>query len=57
MTTWGGPERDHELGVYNGLPVMEGDSGRLVYDCEPESGDGCFVPVPQDFLGMPPRTR
>jgi hypothetical protein len=33
--------------------VIEGDGGRLVYDCEPESADGCLIPVPADFLGMP----
>lgn len=41
------------LGVYDGQPVMEGHHGRLVYDCEPTTADGCIVPVPADFLGMP----
>jgi hypothetical protein len=53
MTTWSDPDRDHQLGTYEGQHVMEGDSGTLVYNCEPESEDGCFVPVPHDFLGMP----
>ncbi len=42
-----------ELGIYDGQPVMEGDGGRLVYNCDPESADGCLIPVPADFLGMP----
>jgi hypothetical protein len=33
--------------LFNGQPVMEGDGGRLVYDCQPESGDGCIIPVPE----------
>jgi hypothetical protein len=47
------PENDHPLGVYDGQPVMEGHHGRLVYNCEPESADGCLIAVPPDFLGMP----
>jgi hypothetical protein len=43
----------NELGTYDGQPVMEGDGGRLVYDCQPETADGCFIPVPGDFLGIP----
>lgn len=42
-----------ELGVYDGQPVMEGDGGRLVYNCDPESADGCLIPIPADFLSMP----
>lgn len=45
------PEAD--LGTYAGQPVMEGDSGTLVYDCDPKSEDGCLIPVPADFLGLP----
>ena len=41
------------LGVYDGQPVMEGDGGRLVYNCEPHTPDGCLIPVPADFLGLP----
>jgi len=47
------PQDDHPLGLFNGQPVMEGHHGRLIYDCQPESADGCFIPVPPDFLGMP----
>ena len=47
------PQDDHPLGVFNGQPVMQGHHGRLVDDCQPESADGCFLPVPSDFLGMP----
>jgi len=39
--------RERELGVYDGQLVMEGDGGRLVYDCQPESADGCLIPVPR----------
>jgi hypothetical protein len=46
-------EPDHSLGVYGGQPVMEGHHGRLVYDCQPYTPDGCVIPVPADFLGMP----
>jgi hypothetical protein len=42
-----------DLGTYDGQPVMEGDGGRLVYNCQPETGDGCLIPVPGDFLGIP----
>jgi hypothetical protein len=42
-----------DLGTYDGQPVMEGDGGRLVYDCQPETADGCFIAVPGDFLGIP----
>ena len=45
------PEAD--LGTYGGQPVMEGDSGTLVYDCDPQSNDGCLIRVPADFLGLP----
>jgi hypothetical protein len=45
--------RDSELGIYDGQPVLEGDGGRLVYDCQPETADGCLIPVPSDFLGIP----
>jgi hypothetical protein len=41
------------LGVYDGQPVMEGHHGRLVYDCEPDRADGCIIPVPDNFLGLP----
>lgn len=41
------------LGTYGGQPVMEGHHGRLVYDCQPETADGCVIPVPADFLGIP----
>jgi hypothetical protein len=44
---------DLGLGFYAGQPVLEGQGGRLVYDCQPEIADGCLVPVPADFLGMP----
>jgi hypothetical protein len=40
------PGPDFPLLRFNGEPVMEGSNGRLVYDCEPESEDGCFVAVP-----------
>ena len=46
-------EADHPLGVYGGQPVMEGHHGRLVYDCEPHTLDGCLIPVPPGFLGLP----
>lgn len=36
----------------NGHPVMDGAGGRLVYDCEPESGDGCLIPVPEPEAGQ-----
>lgn len=39
-----------DLGTYNGQPVMEGDGGRLVYDCQPETADGCFIPVPDAYV-------
>ncbi len=48
-----GPRDDQELGIYEGQPVMEGHHGRLVYDCQPESTDGCLIAVPHDFLGIP----
>jgi hypothetical protein len=32
----------------NGQPVMEGDGGRLVYDCQPETEDGCLIPAPRE---------
>ena len=44
---------EHSLGVYDGQPVMEGHHGRLVYDCGPQTLDGCLLEVPADFLGMP----
>ncbi len=47
------PQDEHPPGVFNGQPVMQGHHGRLVYDCQPESADGCVLPVPSDFLGMP----
>ena len=31
----------------DGTPVMETESGRLVYDCDLESPDRCFIPVPE----------
>jgi hypothetical protein len=51
--------------LFNGQPVMEGDGGRLVYDCQPKTADGCFIevpgsesqriePVPYDRLIPPP---
>jgi hypothetical protein len=40
--------RDRELGVYDGQLVMEGDGGRLVYDCERETADGCLIPAPRE---------
>ncbi len=43
----------NDLGTYGGQPVQEGHGGRLVYDCQPETADGCLVPVPPGFLGMP----
>jgi hypothetical protein len=46
-------DRERSLGVYGGEPVMEGHHGRLVYDCQPETADGCVIPVPAGFLGMP----
>jgi len=46
-------EAGHSPGIYDGQPVMEGHHGRLVYDCEPHTPDGCIVPVPPGFLGMP----
>ncbi len=48
MTTWS----DYLQGRYDGQPVQEGHHGRLVYDCQPETGDGCIVPVPAGFPGM-----
>jgi len=45
-----GPVNEHpgpDFPWYKGQPVMEGDGGRLVYDCEPDSGDGCLIPVPE----------
>jgi hypothetical protein len=48
-----GPGSDHPLSVFGGQPVMEGHHGRLVYDCEPHTADGCIIPVPSGFLGMP----
>ena len=45
------PEPD--LGTYAGQPVTEGDSGSLVYDCDPQSRDGCLIRVPVSFLGLP----
>ena len=53
MTTPDGPDRDHQLGIYEHQPVAEGDSGTLVYDCDPGSEDGCFIRAPRDFLGVP----
>jgi hypothetical protein len=53
MTPSADPGGGHPLGIYSGQPVMEGDSGRLACDCEPESGDGCLMPVPAGFPGMP----
>jgi hypothetical protein len=47
------PHDDHPLGIYKGQPIMEGHHGRLIYNREPESADGCLIPVPHDFLGMP----
>jgi len=44
-----------DLETYDGQPVQEGDGGRLVYDCQPDTADGCLVPVPPGFLGMPRR--
>jgi hypothetical protein len=41
------------LGTYDGQPVMEGTHGRLVYDAEPATADGCIVPCPPNFLGLP----
>ncbi len=38
--------------LFNGQPVMEGDGGRLVYDCQPETTDGCFIPVPEPEAGQ-----
>jgi hypothetical protein len=49
MTTWS----DYPHGRYDGQPVQEGHHGRLVYDCQPETEDGCIVPVPAGFLGIP----
>jgi hypothetical protein len=47
------------LGTYDGQPVMEGTHGRLVYDAEPATADGCIVPCPPNFLttGRPDRDR
>jgi hypothetical protein len=53
MTTPNGPDRDHQLDIYEHAPVAEWDSGALVYDREPGSEDGCFSRVPRDFLGTP----
>lgn len=53
MTTPDGPDRDHQLRTYEHQPVAEGDSGTLVYDCDPGSEGGCFIRAPHDFLGMP----
>jgi hypothetical protein len=53
MTTPNGPDRDHQLGVYEHQPVAERDSGSLVNDREPGSEDGCFSRAPRDFPGMP----
>jgi hypothetical protein len=46
-------DRERSLGVYGGEPVMEGHHGRLVYNCQPETADGCVISVPAGFLGMP----
>ena len=53
MTTPDGPDRGHQLRTYEHQPVAEGDSGTLVYDCDPGSEDGCFIRAPREFLGMP----
>ena len=46
MTAWSSPGRDHQPGTCESQPIVEGDSGTLVYDCDPESADGCFIPRP-----------
>lgn len=38
--------------LFNGQPVMEGAGGRLVYDCQPETADGCLIPVPEPEAGQ-----
>ena len=35
---------------YLGQPVMEGDGGRPVYDCQPDTADGCLIPVPHTYV-------
>jgi hypothetical protein len=47
------PPNDQQLGACAGQPVMEGHHGRLVYDCQPESADGCLIAVSRGFLGLP----
>jgi hypothetical protein len=52
MTAPDGPDRGHQLCTYEHQPVAEGDSGTLVYDCDPGPEDGCFIRAPHDLRGM-----
>ena len=36
----------------NGQPVMEDDGGRLTYDGEPRTTDGCLLPVAEPEAGQ-----
>jgi len=42
-----------DLETYDGQPVQEGDGGRLVYDCQPDTADGCLVPSRPGSLACP----
>ncbi len=48
----GTPNPEDPWLLFNGQPVMEGDGGRLVYDCEPHTTDGCLKPVPEPEAGQ-----
>ncbi len=53
MTSRSCPDRDSQFGIFEGQPVVEGDSGTLVYNCDLESEDGCRIRVPRDWLATP----
>ena len=48
----GTPSPEDPWLLSTGQPVTEGDGGRLVYDGEPHTGDGCLIPVPEPEAGQ-----
>jgi hypothetical protein len=53
MTTWSGPDPDHQPATYESQPVVERNSRTPAYDRDPESDTGCFADIQHDRLGMP----